>query len=80
MKKNIIIIVVVFLVGCATAMEELPVTQVVPKKVEKVQPMQEMFVSQMVDEEKEREKFFSLSVSNMEVRNVLFSIAKELPV
>jgi MSHA biogenesis protein MshL len=69
-KKTIIIIAVIFMAGCVTAsknLKELPVTQMAPEKVDKeVQPMQEMFVSQMVDEEKEREKFFSLSVSNME--------------
>ena len=85
MKKTIIIIAVIFLAGCVSAsksenLKELPVTQVAPEKVDKeVQPMQEMSVSQMVDKEQKREKVFSLSVSNMEVRNVLFTLAKELP-
>ncbi len=82
MKKIILTIVVVFLVGCASTkkevMQEMPVTQVASLGAEKLLPMEELLVTQIVEEVKEREKYYSLSVNNMELRNVFFILAKEI--
>ncbi len=84
MKRTILITAVIFLAGCISAekkeeLKEVPVTQIAPENIEKITPMQEMPLIQMVDKVKKKEKFFSLSVTNMELKNVLFTIARELP-
>ncbi len=82
MKKIILTIAVVCLVGCVSTkkevMREMPVTQVASRGAEKLLPMEELPVTQIVEEVKEREKYFSLSVNNMELRNVFFILAREI--
>ena len=82
MKKIILTIAVVCLVGCVSTkkevMQDMPVTQVSSMGAEKLQPMDELTVTQIVEEVKEREKYFSLSVNNMELRNVFFILAREI--
>ena len=83
MKNIILAIITAFIVaGCATTKEELkkmPVSQLVPKRVTKVSPMDELPVTQMLEEVKEREKLYSLSVKDMEIENVLHVLTGELP-
>lgn len=80
MKSTIFIIIIAFLAGCATKQElkDVPVTQQVPQKVEEP-PMEELPVSQVVEEVKEKEKLYSLSLRDMDVRDVFFIFKKELP-
>jgi MSHA biogenesis protein MshL len=82
--KNIILamIAAIIVAGCATTKEELkkmPVSQLVPKRVTKTSPMDELPVTQMLEEVKEREKLYSLSVKDMELKNVLHVLTNELP-
>ncbi|MGR3175251.1 MAG: secretin and TonB N-terminal domain-containing protein [Candidatus Scalindua sp.] len=81
MNKIILFVFILFLAGCKTTenLKEIPVAQVVSQKVETMSPMEELPVIQMVEEVKEREKFYSLSVRDMALRNVLFMFSKELP-
>ncbi|MFQ5861931.1 MAG: secretin and TonB N-terminal domain-containing protein, partial [Candidatus Brocadiales bacterium] len=83
MKNTIFTIIIVFIIaGCAAKekLEEMPVTQVAPQRLEvKGPPMEQLPLSQVVEEVKEREKLYSLSVKNMDVRNVLFIFSTELP-
>ena len=81
MKKIILTIAVVCLVGCVQtreAMKEMPSMQVASRGAEKLMPMDDLPVTQVVDEIREREKYFSLSVNNMELRNVFFILAREI--
>ncbi len=82
MKKTILTIAVVCLVGCVSTekevMQEMPATQIASRGAEELLPMKELLVTQIVDEVKEREKYFSLSVNNMELRNVFFILAREV--
>ena len=80
MKSAIFIIIIVFIGGCATEkkLKEMPVTQVAPRKI-KPPAMRELPVSQVVEGVKEREKLYSLSVKDMDVRSVIFVFSKELP-
>ncbi len=85
MKKIILTIAVVCLVGCVSTkkevkqdMKEMPGTQVASRGAEKLLSMEELPGIQIVEEVKEREKYFSLSVNNMELRNVFFILAKEI--
>jgi MSHA biogenesis protein MshL len=81
-KKIILTIAVICLVGCVSTkkevMKEMPGTQVASRGAEKLLPLEELTVTQVVEEVKEREKYFSLSVNNMELRNVFFILAKEI--
>jgi type II secretory pathway component GspD/PulD (secretin) len=82
--KNItfaILIIVSLIAGCATTEElkKMPVSQLVPKKIYKHSALDELPVTQMLEEVKEREKLYSLSVKNMELKNVLYVLTKELP-
>jgi MSHA biogenesis protein MshL len=74
-----VIIIIAFLAGCAKELKDMPVTQVAPEKAEKPPPMEEMPVSQVVEEAKEKEKLYSLSVRDLDVRDVFFIFKKELP-
>ncbi|HHT9118070.1 MAG TPA: secretin and TonB N-terminal domain-containing protein [Candidatus Hypogeohydataceae bacterium YC38] len=74
-----VIIIIAFLAGCAKELKDMPVTQVAPEKVEKPPPMEELPVSQVVEEAKEKEKLYSLSVRDLDVRDVFFIFKKELP-
>ncbi len=81
MKKIILTIAVVCLVGCVQTREtlkEMPSMQVASRGTEKLMPMDDLPVVQVVDEIREREKYFSLSVNNMELRNVFFILAREI--
>jgi MSHA biogenesis protein MshL len=83
MKKTILTVIIVFLAGCVFSkktevLKEMPVTQVAPQKAGKPL-MEELPVTQIVEEVKEREKFYSLSVKDMELRKVLFILSRELP-
>lgn len=73
------IIIIAFFAGCAKELKDMPVTQVAPEKAEKPPPMEEMPVSQVVEEAKEKEKLYSLSVRDLDVRDVFFIFKKELP-
>ena len=83
MKNIILAIITAFIVaGCATTKEELkkmPVSQLVPKRVTKISAMDELPVTQMLEEVKEREKLYSLSIKDMEINNVLHVLTNELP-
>ncbi len=84
MKNNIILAIITAftIVGCTTTREELkkmPVSQLVPKKTNKISAMDELPVTQLLEEVKEREKLYSLSVKDMELRNVLHVLTNELP-
>jgi MSHA biogenesis protein MshL len=84
--KNIILAIVAALIvaGCATTEEELkkmPVSLLVPKRITTtiVSAMDELPVTQMLEEVKEREKLYSLSVKEMEINDVLHVLTGELP-
>ncbi len=83
MKNIIIAIITAFIVaGCATTKQELkkmPVSQLIPKKINRASAMDELPVTQMLEEVKEREKLYSLSVKDMELKNVLHVLTNELP-
>ncbi len=84
MKKTILLVIICLLVvgeaACSKrGLEKMPITQIAIKKMDDLVPMEEMPVAQMVEEVKEREKFYSLSVTDMELRNVLFILSRELP-
>ncbi len=84
MKNIILAIITAFIVaGCTAAtkkeIKKMPVSQLVPKRVTRVSPMDELPVTQMLDEVKEREKLYSLSVKDMEINNVLHVLTNELP-
>ncbi len=81
MKKIILTIAVVCLVGCVQTrevMKGMPSMQVASRGAERLLPMEGLPVTQVVDEIREREKYFSLSVNNMELRNVFFILAREI--
>ena len=84
--KNIILAIVAALIvaGCATTEEELkkmPVSQIAPKRITTtiVSAMDELPVTQMLDEVKQREKLYSLSIKEMEINDVLHVLTGELP-
>jgi len=84
--KNIILAIVAALIvaGCATTEEELkkmPVSQLAPKRITTniVSAMDELPVTQMLDEVKQREKLYSLSIKEMEINDVLHVLTGELP-
>ncbi|MCP4274152.1 MAG: hypothetical protein GY781_19695, partial [Gammaproteobacteria bacterium] len=83
MKNIIIAIITAFIVaGCATTkpeMKKMPVSQLIPKKINKLAALDELPVTQMLGEVKEREKLYSLSVKDMEIKNVLHVLINELP-
>ncbi|MFV1974823.1 MAG: type II secretion system protein GspD [Candidatus Scalindua sp.] len=83
MRKIIILsVAILFLAGCKTAgllgLKEMPVTQQVVAQEEAVRKMEVMPVSQVVEEMEEREKLYSLSAKDMELRKILFLFAEEL--
>jgi MSHA biogenesis protein MshL len=79
MKGAILIIIIFFITGCSTEeLKEMPVTQVTPRRI-KTPTMKELPVSQVAEKVKEREKLYSLSVKDMDVRSVIFVFSKELP-
>ena len=88
MRKAILYIIILSLAGCnitalnkkkEEGLKEMPVTQVAPQKAETSPQMEVLPVAQMVGEIKEKEKFYSLSVKDMELRKVLFMFSTELP-
>jgi len=85
MKNTILIITIALLIaGCTTEKREelkkMPVSQLSPsKKTDKIPALDELPVTQMLEEAKEREKLYSLSVKNMELKNVVYILTKELP-
>jgi MSHA biogenesis protein MshL len=83
MRKIIILsVAILFLAGCKTAdllgLKEMPVTQQVVAQEKAVRKMEVMPVSQVVEEMEEREKLYSLSAKDMELRKILFLFAEEL--
>ena len=79
MKSAIFIIIIFFITGCSTEeLKEMPVTQVTPRRI-KTPTMKELPVSQVAEKVKEREKLYSFSVKDMDVRSVIFVFSKELP-
>ncbi len=85
MKNIILAIITAFIVaGCATTkpkdeLKKMPVSQLVPKKISIISTMDELPVTQMLEEVKEREKLYSLSIKDMEINNVLHVLTNELP-
>jgi MSHA biogenesis protein MshL len=83
--KNIILAIVAALIvaGCATTKElkKMPVSQLAPKRITStiVSAMDELPVTQMLDEVKQREKLYSLSIKEMEINDVLHVLTGELP-
>jgi len=83
MRKIIILsVAILFLAGCKTAdllgLKEMAVTQQVVAQEKAVRKMEVMPVSQVVEEMEEREKLYSLSAKDMELRKILFLFAEEL--
>jgi MSHA biogenesis protein MshL len=84
-KTTIYVIIVFFIAGCVTAtkkkevLSEMPVEQIAHKMVDKLSTMRELPVSLVVEEIKEREKLYSLSAKNMELRDAFFIFSRELP-
>jgi MSHA biogenesis protein MshL len=87
MKKVILSMTILLLAGCnITALSKkkeeslMPITQVASQKDETLpQQIKVMPVAQVVEKIKEKEKFYSLAVKDMELRKILFMFAKELP-
>ncbi|ODS33267.1 MAG: general secretion pathway protein D [Candidatus Scalindua rubra] len=87
MKKTILLIVIFLFAGSKVAcfnkkkegLKKMPIPHVATQKPWEIMPMEELPVTQMVEEVKEREKFYSLSVKDMKLRDVLFVFARELP-
>lgn len=83
MRKIIILsMAILFLAGCKVpellGLKEMPITQVALKDAE-LRKMEVMPVTQVVERMKEREKLYSLSAKDMELRKILFLFAEELP-
>ncbi len=87
MKNTILALITALLTasiiaGCTATRKELkkmPVSQLVPKKMNKRSALDELPVTQMLKDVKDREKLYSLSVKDMELQNVLYVLTKELP-
>ena len=85
MKKTILLVIICLLAVSKAAcvkdkgLKKIPIAQVVTQRPDNFMPMEEMPVTQMVEEVKERERFYSLSVTDMELRNVIFILSRELP-
>ena len=87
MKKVILsMTILLFLAGCnitahSKKNEEalMPITQVAPQKDETLPQIEVMPVAQVVEKIKEKEKLYSLSAKDMEIREILFMLAGELP-
>lgn len=84
MRKIIILsVIILFLAGCKVpeilGLKEMPITQVAAQKEEALRQMEVMPVTQVVEKMKKREKLYSLSAKDMELRKILFMFAKELP-
>ncbi len=86
MRKVILTMTILFLAGCnITAFSKkkeedlMPITQAAPQKDETLPQIELMPVAQVVEKIKEKEKLFSLSANDMELRKVLFMFAEELP-
>ena len=83
MRKIIILsVAILFLAGCKTAellgLKEMPITQVAAQEAA-LRKMEVIPVTQVVEEMEEREKLYSLSAKDMELRKMLFMFAEELP-
>ncbi len=83
MKKIIIVsMTILFLAGCKVpeilGLKEMPITQVATQEAA-LRQLEVMPVTQVVEKMKEREKLYSLSVKDMELRKILFLFAEELP-
>lgn len=83
MKKIIILsMAILFLAGCKVpeilGLKEMPVTQVATQDAA-LRQLEVMPVTQVVEKMKEREKLYSLSAKDMELRKILFLFAEELP-
>lgn len=84
-NHNVILAIITALViaGCTTTKKEelkkMPVSQLIPKKTTTVSAMDELPVTQILEEVKEREKLYGLSVKDMEINNVLHVLTNELP-
>jgi MSHA biogenesis protein MshL len=57
----------------------MPITQVSVQKEKALRKMEVMPVTQVLEKMKEREKLYSLSANDMELRKILFLFAEELP-
>ncbi|MFQ5685656.1 MAG: secretin and TonB N-terminal domain-containing protein [Candidatus Scalindua sp.] len=84
--KNIVLIITLasLIAGCATTkkkeeLKKMPVSQLSPEKTDKLPALDELPVTQMLKEVKEREKLYSLSVKNMELDQVIYILTGELP-
>ncbi|MBT5305415.1 MAG: hypothetical protein HOL31_10085, partial [Candidatus Scalindua sp.] len=83
MRKIIILsVTILFLAGCKVpellGLKEMPITQVATQEAA-ISQLEVMPVTQVVEKMKEREKLYSLSVKDMELRKILFLFAEELP-
>lgn len=85
MKNTVLIMTTALLIaGCATTkkvadLKKMPASQLVPEKTGKHPALDELPATQMLEEVKEREKLYSLSVKNMELKDVIYVLAGELP-
>ncbi|MEE8381283.1 MAG: secretin and TonB N-terminal domain-containing protein [Thermodesulfobacteriota bacterium] len=86
MRKAILSLTILLLAGCnITAFSKkkeeglMPITQVVPHKDETLPQIELMPVAQVVEKMKEKEKLYNLSAQDMELREILFMFAEELP-
>jgi len=84
MRKTFILsMAILFLAGCKVpellGLREMPITQVALQKEKALSKMEVMPVTQVVEKMEEREKLYSLSANDMELRKILFLFAEELP-
>ncbi len=84
MRKTFILsMAILFLAGCKVpellGLREMPITQVALQKEKALSKMEVMPVTQVVEKMEEREKLYSLSANDMELRKILFMFAEELP-
>jgi MSHA biogenesis protein MshL len=84
MRKTFILsMAILFLAGCKVpellGLREMPITQVSLQKEKVLSKMEVMPVTQVVEKMEEREKLYSLSADDMELRKILFMFAEELP-
>jgi len=86
MKKAILSVTILLLAGCnITALSKkneeglMPIAQVAPQENETLPQIEVMPGAQVVEKIKEKEKLYSLSAKEMELRKILFMFAEELP-
>ncbi|TWU36750.1 hypothetical protein S225a_02400 [Candidatus Brocadiaceae bacterium S225] len=83
MRKTFILsIAILFLAGCKVpellGLKEMPITQVALQKEKALSKMEVMPVTQVVEKMEEREKLYSLSANDMELRKILCNYSSKI--